>query len=115
MPHLVFLFMLLFVGTSALLMGVSVPLLLGRVGRNSTYGVRTAETLADDQIWERGNIFGGRLLFVTGLVQLVAVIALYCVPFLHGNVIAYNGACGVFIVASLLAASAWIQRYVRTL
>lgn len=115
MPGLVFWFMLLFVGTSVLLMGVSVPLLLGRVGRNDTYGVRTAKTLADDRIWERGNIFGGRLLFLTGLVQLVAVIALYCVPFLHGNIIAYNVACGVFIVASLFAASAWIHRYVRTL
>lgn len=115
MPGLVFLFMLLFVGTSALLMGVSVPLLLGRVGRNGTYGVRTAETLADDQVWERGNIFGGRLLFLTGLVQLVAVIALSDVPLLHRNIIAYNVACGVFIVASLLAASAWIQRCVRTL
>ncbi len=115
MPGLVFWFMLLFVGTSALLMAVSVPLLLGRVERNNTYGVRTAETLGNEHVWKRGNIFGGRLLFLTGLVQLVAVIALYCVPFLHGNIIAYNVACGVFIVASLLAASAWIHRYVRTL
>ena len=107
--------MLLFAGVSVLLMGVSVPLVLGRVGRNNAYGVRTTETLGDERIWYRGNAFGGRVLFLTGLGQLVAVIALYFVPSLHTNFIAYNCVCGAVIGISLLVASAWIQRYVRTL
>ncbi len=115
MPGLVFWLMLLFAGVSVLLMGVSVPLILGRVRQNDIYGVRTAETLSDESVWYRGNAYGGRLLFLTGLLQLAAVISLYFVPFLHGNIVAYNAVCGAVIVVSLLAASAKIDRYVRTL
>ena len=115
MPGLVFWLLLLFTGVSVLLMGVSVPLILGRVRQNDTYGIRTPETLSDESIWYRGNAFGGRLLLLTGFLQFAAVISFYFVPLLRGNFVAYNVACGAVIVISLLAASAWIQRYVRTL
>jgi len=64
-------FLLFFVAETVLLVAMSVPLMQGRVKPNSIYGVRTAKTLSDESIWYRSNAYGGRLLFRTGLVQLV--------------------------------------------
>lgn len=110
MSRIVLRFLVLFVGTSLLLIAVSVPLALGRVKRNPFYGVRTAKTLQSDAAWYAGNAYGGRLLSVAGVVDLIAVVLLACVPALRTNSGAYSGACGIIIVGSILAASALILR-----
>jgi SdpI/YfhL protein family len=108
-------FLLLFVAETILLIAISVPLMQGRVKPNSIYGVRTAKTLSDESVWYRSNAYGGRLLFRTGLVQLVAVVALYCIPSLRANFVAYNLACGGVILGGLLLASVLLMRFIRSL
>jgi uncharacterized membrane protein len=115
MPDLTPWFLLLFVGMTTLQMAVSVPLMRGRVGPNSIYGVRTRKTLGDEGVWYASNAYGGRLLFRTGLVQLVAVIALYFVPSLRVNFIAYNLACATVMVSGVVLASALIIRHIQSL
>ena len=73
-------FLLLFASASSLMMALAVPLMRGRVKPNSLYGLRTERTLRDEEAWYRGNAYGGRLFFRTGLAALVAVVGLYCVP-----------------------------------
>ena len=108
-------FLLLFVGESVLLTGISIPLMQGRVKPNSIYGVRTPKTLSDDSVWYRSNAYGGRLLFRTSLVQLVAVVGLYCIPSLRADFVAYNLACGGVILGGLLLASLLLMRFIRSL
>jgi hypothetical protein len=108
-------FLLLFTGVAGLMMALAVPLMFGRVGPNSLYGLRTARTLRDEDAWYRGNAYGGRLLVRTGLVALVAVVGLYCVPILRDDLVAYNMACGAVIVGGLLFSTVRVVRFVQSL
>jgi uncharacterized membrane protein len=103
------------VGETILLIAISVPLMQGRVKPNSVYGIRTAKTLSDESVWYRSNAYGGRLLFRTGFMQLIAVVALYCIPSLRANFVAYNLACGGVILGGLLLASVLLMRFIRSL
>lgn len=69
-------FLWLFVGVTALLTVISVPLMKGWIRLSRIYGVWTAKTLRDECIWYQGNAYGGHLLFHAGLAQLVAVVIL---------------------------------------
>jgi uncharacterized membrane protein len=108
-------FLLLFAGVTTLMMVLAVPLIRGRVRPNLIYGLRTPKTLGDEGAWYRANAYGGRLLFGSGLVQLVAVVALYCVPRLRADFVAYNLACGAVIVGSILVIGALLMRRLRSL
>ncbi len=97
------------------MMMVSVPLILGRVRPNRIYGVRTRKTLGDEKIWYQANAYGGRLFFVTGLVQLVAVVALFCVPRLRGDLVSYSLACEAVILGGILVACVLVIRRIQSL
>jgi uncharacterized membrane protein len=69
---------LILLAAGLLLIGVGVPMVLGRVGRNRVYGYRTPSTLRDDRIWYPVNaltglwmIWGGLLSAVIGLLLVV--------------------------------------------
>ncbi len=51
-----------------LLFLISLPLALGAVRPNRFYGFRIAETMADPEVWRRGNTFAGRILLVGALI-----------------------------------------------
>jgi hypothetical protein len=50
--------------TAFLLVGLSIPLVRGQVGRNALYGVRIRESLESDDAWFAINRFGGKRLIV---------------------------------------------------
>lgn len=108
-------FLLLFTGVAGLMMTLAVPLMRGRVKPNSLYGLRTKRTLRDDDAWYRGNAYAGRLFFRTGLVALMAVVGLYCVPNFRDNFVAYNIACGAVIVGGILFATVRAVWFVQSL
>src|SRR5258708_27638348 len=114
-PNMTLWFLLLFVGVAVVMIALAVPLMRGRVKPNLIYGVRTQRTLSDEDAWYRSNAYGGRVLFRIGLVQLVAVIALYCIPSLRGDFVAYNLACGAVILGGVLLATVRILRFVQSL
>jgi uncharacterized membrane protein len=60
------LYSLLFGGVGVLFIGLSIPLIQGRVPPNSTYGFRTAKSLSDPKIWYAINHISGRDLLVAG-------------------------------------------------
>jgi uncharacterized membrane protein len=71
-------FSLLFASVGLLFVGISVPLILGRVPPNSFYGFRTTKTLSDPKIWYEANrvsgwdfLISGVLTFAASLVMLV--------------------------------------------
>jgi len=113
MPDLTSWFLLFFAIATMLMVALSVPLMRGKIKPNMIYGVRTPKTLSDERIWYRSNAYGGRLLFRTGLIQLVAIVALYAVPTLRANFAAYNVACATVFLVGILLASVLILRNIR--
>jgi uncharacterized membrane protein len=61
---------------AALLVGLSIPLVQGKVPPNSAYGFRTSKTLADPSIWYEANRFAGRVTITVSIVMIVLGIAL---------------------------------------
>lgn len=59
---------LLFVAVGIMNMGIAVPMILGNVPPNGSYGVRTAATMSDPDIWYPANEFGGKAIFAAGAV-----------------------------------------------
>jgi uncharacterized membrane protein len=59
-------FMLLFVCTGLLLVGLSIPLLLRRVKPNGWYGFRVRKTLSDERIWYESNAYMAKWLLISG-------------------------------------------------
>lgn len=51
---------------SALILVLGVPLVLGMVEPNSTYGFRTAQTLADESVWYQLNTIAGWGMIAAG-------------------------------------------------
>jgi len=74
------LFLLLFVGSGLLLIGISIPLIQRRIKLNDWYGFRTKRTLSNSQIWYDVNAYAGRRLFVSGVITIIAASVLYFVP-----------------------------------
>jgi uncharacterized membrane protein len=70
------LLILLYAGLSVLMIGLSVPLIQGRVKPNAWYGFRIPLTLNDPDIWYLANRYAGQLLLAYALVLLVVTLGL---------------------------------------
>jgi uncharacterized membrane protein len=95
------------VGLALLFLVLGIPLMLGKVKRNSLYGARFPATMADDRVWDVVNRKSG-LLFVAGgsvagIVDLLAVTGV----FTRDVGLYVTGA----LVAYALIASVWLWRY----
>ena len=72
------LYSLLFIGVGLLFVGLSLPLIKGRVPPNSIYGFRTAKSLSDPKIWYEINRIAGVDLLIAGvLIMLGADVMLF--------------------------------------
>ena len=72
MPSLLILFVLI----GLLMIGLAIPLILGRVPPNHWYGFRIRLTLDDPSIWYPANRYAAWLLLVVGGVVIVAAMVL---------------------------------------
>jgi hypothetical protein len=78
MTTTVLMFLFWFVGAQLALLAI--PLVRRRVGPNQLYGLRTRETLADEDVWYEANARSGRDLVRLGLGTVAASSALVAVP-----------------------------------
>jgi uncharacterized membrane protein len=69
-------FSILFAMVGLLFIGLSIPLILGRVPPNHFYGCRTARTLSDPKIWYEANRASGKDFFIAGALILTASLAM---------------------------------------
>ena len=63
-------FSILFALVGLLFVGISIPLVLGKVPPNSFYGCRTTKTLSDPKIWYEANRMSGKDFLISGLLTL---------------------------------------------
>lgn len=108
-------FMLLFVCSGLLLLGLSIPLMLRRVKPNWWYGFRTRKTLGDEHIWYDSNAYAGKWLLISSIIFTLVSLVLYFVPTFRTNFVLYATTCGVifgFVFAITIVLS---FRYMRRL
>ena len=55
---------------------LGIPLALRMVPPNRWYGVRTAETLSNSDVWYSVNALGGKAIVVAGILSLLILLAL---------------------------------------
>jgi uncharacterized membrane protein len=66
--------------SGAILIGVSIPLIKGRVAPNAFYGFRIKDTLQDPKTWYATNTYSGKWLLATGLIFTATCILTYYIP-----------------------------------
>lgn len=72
--------MVMYVIFGALMIVVALPLLRDKVPPNPWYGFRVPSTLSNPVVWYKANRFMARWLLLTGIITVVASIAIYFVP-----------------------------------
>jgi len=108
-------FMLLFVGSGLLLVGLSLPLLLRRVKPNWWYGFRTPKTFSDERIWYESNVYTAKWLLLSGLIHTVVSLVLYFVPAFRENLLLYAATCGIIFGVIFTMMIVLSFRYLRKL
>jgi hypothetical protein len=94
---------------SGLLSGLSVPLILRKVGPNPLYGFRVKRTLEGPAVWYAVNAFSARGLLCVGVGTCIAAALLYLVPGIGPA--AYAAAVGAVTLAGLAACLVLSFRY----
>jgi uncharacterized membrane protein len=67
---------IVFIGCSLLMIGLAIPLALGKVKPNWFYGFRTPRTVNNPDIWYPANAYGGKALIAAGVAILIASLIL---------------------------------------
>ena len=63
------------------IIGISIPLARGRVGRNRLYGIRFPNAFESDEAWYAINRHGGRCLIAWAVPLVVVGVACFFIPF----------------------------------
>jgi hypothetical protein len=72
--------LVLFLITGSVFVGLSIPLIRGRIGPNVWYGFRIKRTLENPAIWYPANRYAAWQLLSLGIVLVFTAVALYFVP-----------------------------------
>src|SRR5947209_1838236 len=107
------LLLLLFLVSGAILIGISIPLIQGRVGPNRWYGFRVRRTLEDPKVWYPVNTYAAWRGLWLGVAVIVVATALYFVPDL--DVAVYASMVGGVAIAGVILVLVQSFRYLRQL
>jgi len=94
-------------GLALLFLVLGIPLMLGKVKRNSLYGARFPVTVADDRVWDVVNRKTGFLFVVGGAVAGIVDVLAVAGVFTRDVGLYVMGALVVYV----LIASVWLWRY----
>jgi len=91
---------------AAVLAGLSIPLILRRVGMNKSYGMRFEVSFKSEKNWYDINEFGGKALLISALP--IAGYGLLGLFLLQSNPMWYAWVGSIFILAAVLGAT-WVS------
>ena len=63
-------------GFQILIIILSIPLIIEKIGPNHIYGFRTSKTLSDEKIWYKANRFGGWCMLIAGMSGIIYLLLL---------------------------------------
>lgn len=72
--------LILFTSCGILMMALSIPLILQKIGPNPIYGFRVKQTLENPEIWYLANTYSAVRLLILGGVITTTAILFYCLP-----------------------------------
>ncbi len=107
------LLLILFLVSGTILIGISIPLIQGRVGPNGWYGFRVRRTLEDPKVWYPANRYAGWRTLGLGVVEVVVATALYFVP--NIEVAVYSSIVGGVAIAGVILGLVQSFGYLRQL
>ena len=99
---------MMFLFCGLLFIGISIPLILGKIPPNHWYGFRTRKTLSNKEIWYKANKYMGKDLAILGCLMVLYNLVLFIfkptvLSFEQtGNMILLVGGVLVVLVRSLL-------------
>jgi len=64
-------------GISVISVATGLPMALGMIAPNRFYGIRTARTMADPEVWYATNTAGGMAMVVFGIASVIAIYLLH--------------------------------------
>src|SRR5262249_36502565 len=105
--------LILLVCSGLILIGLSIPLILGKIGPNPWYGFRVRRTLSDPVVWYAVNAYSARRLLAVGIVNIGSAVILYFVPEI--DVAIYASSCGVIAVVGMVVALIQSFKFLRSL
>src|SRR5690348_878345 len=109
-------FLILYLITGLMFMGISIPLIQRKIKPNPWYGFRVPKTLQDERIWYQANAYSGVLLFLSGTITAIAAIALIPLAWLFRlGPEGYGLACTAVMMGSLTWTLILSFRYLRKL
>src|SRR4051812_28405941 len=96
-----------------LCIGLAIPLVRGRVGRNSFYGVRFPQSFQSDDAWFAINRFGGKRLMVWSVPLIAIGIICFFLPLQShiGLTLAMGFAPLIFVLIPVFEAWRFARRY----
>ncbi|MCO6451069.1 MAG: SdpI family protein [Caldilineales bacterium] len=103
-----------YTAASILLIGLSIPMIRGKVKPNAFYGFRIPLTTNNPEIWYPANRYAGKWLCALGVILLLASLALPFL-FLEITVDSYAIAIAVLALGGLGLTFAFGWRYARHL
>lgn len=72
--------MIAYTGLCLFLMATAIPLIQRRIKPNRWYGVRLPRTIKNPPLWYEINAYGGKVLFICGLIGLVVSLMIGLIP-----------------------------------
>lgn len=94
--------MILFVLSGMGLSGLSVPMILGKVPPNRSYGFRVKQTLENPAVWYAVNTYSGKWLLAAGLCLVAAALIFALIPGITVEIYSY---CILLIWSAVFAAA----------
>jgi len=99
--------------TGLLCVGLAIPLIRGRVGRNAFYGVRFPESFQSEEAWIAINRFGGKRLIIWAIPIIVVGITSFFLPLQSrsGLTLTLGFAPLIFVLIPALESWRFARRY----
>ena len=92
--------LIVFLIGGAVLIGIGIPLIQGRIRPNPAYGFRVRRTLENPHLWYAVNSYSGWWVSGVGVAEVVVATGLYFVPDL--DVALYGSIVGGVVVVGLI-------------
>ena len=103
------------IGVAILFLGISIPLVLGKIPVNSVYGFRFAKSFESDDLWFTINRYGGRQLILWSIPIALLGLAVLLFPFLAAGPVYFLLLTCAAPLAFIIAASVSCYRFANRL
>jgi len=102
-----------FILIGLLFIGLSIPIMRGRVPPNRWYGLRIKATLDNPNVWYPANAYAGKLFCATGVITAVAAVVCAMIPGISDD--AYVITIIMIMLGCLFIALFFSIRYAKSL